>query len=74
MNPTPINATVTRCRYGQALIVLDGGPFNGTEIRPHDLRQLAQQLTALAEMASRLPVGGKHFHPTRVVIEKGMPS
>ncbi|MDR0673646.1 MAG: hypothetical protein LBF93_08330 [Zoogloeaceae bacterium] len=74
MNPTSINATVTRCRHGQALIVLDGGPFNGTEIRPHELRQLAQQLTALAEMALRLPTGGKRFRPTRVFIEKGMPS
>jgi len=75
MSNTQINATVTRCRNGQTLIVLEDGPFNGMEIRPGELRQLAQQLTALAEMASRLPTGGKHFRPTRVVIgEKGVQS
>ncbi len=64
----PINATVTRCRNGQPLIVLDGGPFNGLEIRPQELRRLAQNLTALAEMAIRIPTTGKRFRPTRVVI------
>lgn len=63
-----INATVTRCRHGQPLIVLDGGPFNGLEIRPLELRRLAQNLNALAEMAARLPTGGKRFRPTRIVI------
>lgn len=66
--PTTINATVTRCRHGQPLIVLDGSPFNELEIRPLELRTLAQNLTALAEMAMRLPTGGKRFRPTRVVI------
>lgn len=66
--PMTINATVTRCRGGQPLIVLDGGPFNGLEIRPQELRRLAQNLTALAEMAIRMPTAGKRFRPTRVVI------
>lgn len=75
MNTRQISATLTRCRHGQALIVLEDRPFNGLEIRPHELRQLASELTALAEMAARLPTGGKHFRPTRVVIgEKGEPS
>ena len=62
----PIHATLTRCRHGQPLVVLDSEPFNGMEIRPHDLRRLAQRLTALADMAARLPIGGKHFRPTTV--------
>ena len=33
-----------------------------------ELRLLAQNLNALAEMAVRLPTGGKHFRPTRVAI------
>ena len=61
-----IQSTLTRCRHGQPLVVLDSEPFNGMEIRPHDLRRLAQHLTALADMAARLPIGGKHFHPTKV--------
>ena len=66
--PVTIHATVTRCRHGQPLIVLDDSPFNGLEIRPHELRLLAQNLNALAEMAARLPTGGKRFRPTRVAI------
>ena len=62
----PINATITRCRHGQPLVVLDSEPFNGMEIRPHDLRRLAQHLTALADMAAKLPACGKHFRPTQV--------
>lgn len=63
----PITATLTRCRHGQPLVVLDSEPFNDMEIRPHDLRRLAQQLNALADMAVRLPTGGKHFRPTHVI-------
>lgn len=61
-----LHATLTRCRHGQPLVVLDTDPFNGMEIRPHDLRRLAQQLNALADMAAKLPTGGKHFRPTKV--------
>jgi len=63
-----IQATLTRCRNGQPLIVLEGGPFNGLEITPQALRQLAQHLSALAEMSLRIPTAGKRFRPTRVVI------
>lgn len=61
-----IKATLTRCRHGQALVVLEGQPFNGLEIRPGALREMAQQLNALADMAARLPTGGKHWRPTQV--------
>lgn len=68
MTQAKINATVTRCREKQPLIVLEGGPFNGLEIRPVELRRLAQNLSALAEMAVRMPTGGKRFSPTKIVI------
>jgi hypothetical protein len=64
----PLHATLTRCRNNQPLVVLGSEPFNGMEIRPHDLRRLAQQLAALADMADRLPTGGKHYRPTKVQI------
>jgi hypothetical protein len=63
-------ATLTRCRDAQALIVLDGCPFNGYEVRPNELRRLGEQLIAIAEMAARLPAGGKHWRPTTVWIEQ----
>ena len=68
-----IQATITRCRNNQPLLELNGGPFNGVEIRPIDLRHLAQQLSALADMAQRLPTGGKHWRATQVVIDQALP-
>jgi len=65
----PIAATLTRCRHGQALVVLDSQPFNGAELRPGELRQMAQQLIAIADMAVSLPTGGKHWKPTKVKVE-----
>ena len=70
-NKRDINATLTRCRHGQALVVLNSEPFNGWEIRPHELKILAQRLIALAEMANRLPTGGKHYRPTSVALKTG---
>ena len=64
----PIAATITRDRNGQALVVLDSEPFNGLEIRPVELRAMAQHLTALADMAHKLPMGGKGFKATKVQI------
>lgn len=62
----PINATLTRCTGSLPLIVLDSRPFNGMEVRPAELQQMAQQLLALADMANKLPMGGKHWKPTKV--------
>lgn len=64
----PIHATLTRCRHNNALVQLESSPFNGLEIRPIDLRRMAQQLIAIADMADRLPLGGKHWRPTRVMV------
>ena len=75
MNPFPLTALLTRCQYGQALIVLESEPFNGLEIRPHDLQRLAERLLALAVTTARLPAGGKHYRPTRLTLTlaKGLP-
>jgi hypothetical protein len=66
-----IAATLTKDRHGQPLVTLDGQPFNGLEIYPADMRRMAQQLNALADMATKLPMGGKHWKPTIVHIESG---
>lgn len=60
-----INATLTRCRHGKPLVQLDSAPFNGMEIRPAELRYLAQQLTAIADEAERQPTG-KHWMAKRI--------
>lgn len=64
-----LKAKLTRCHHGQALVVLESEPFNGLEIRPGELRELAQRLHSIADMAARLPLGGKHFTPTVVKVE-----
>jgi hypothetical protein len=63
-----INANITRCRKGSPLVELTSSPFNDLEIRPTDLRRMAQQLIAIADIADRLPLGGKHWKPTRIEI------
>lgn len=61
-----INATLTRCGNRLPLVVLNSAPFNGLEIRPNDLRRMAQELSALADMAARLSTDGKRWRPTCV--------
>lgn len=63
-----IKATLTRCRHNNALVVIESAPFHGMEVRPADLRRMAQQLVAIADMADRLPLGGKRWKPTRIEI------
>lgn len=67
-----IQATLTRCRHGQALVQIESSLGNGMEIRPHDLRLLAHQLIAIADMAERLPLSGKRWKPTRVEVGAGV--
>lgn len=40
--PRPIAATLTRCRHNHPLVELSSQPFNGLEIRPSQLRRMAQ--------------------------------
>lgn len=66
---SPLSATLTRCRDKRPLIDLHAAPFNGLEIRPAELRMLAQQLMDLADAAERLPTKGKYWRPTTVVMQ-----
>ena len=63
-----IHATLTRCRHEQPLVVLDE-PFNGLEVSPSDLRRLANQLTALADMAEKMNAAGRRFIPAKVSLQ-----
>lgn len=65
----PITATLTRDRHAHPLVTLNGGPFNGVDFYPAELRRMAQKLIAIADMANRLPIGGKHWKPTTVTLE-----
>ena len=61
-----ITATLTRCRHGKPLVQIDSAPFNGMEIRPAELRRLAQQLIEIADGADRCPLDSKHWRSTRI--------
>ncbi len=65
---TPIAATLTRDRHAKALVVLNGGLFNGVEIYPADLRRMALDLFAVADTAAKLPTGGKNWQPITVTL------
>jgi DNA-binding XRE family transcriptional regulator len=62
----PIAATVTRDRHGAPLVVLEGQPFNGLEIYPAALREMASQLDALARLAASRPTGAKYGNTLHV--------
>jgi len=59
-------AILTRCRFKKPLVQIDSAPFNGMEIRPDELRYLAQQLIALADEAERKPSIGRGWMASRI--------
>lgn len=67
-------ATLTRDRHGNPLVMLNGGPFNGVDVYPADLRRMAQQLAAVADIAIKRPTSGKHWKPVTVTLGTATPS
>jgi hypothetical protein len=68
-----LTATLTRCHKGNPLIVLDDLPFHGLETTPGDLRALAQQLLAVADMAGKMPLSNKKWRATKVTMNSVIP-
>lgn len=64
-----INATLTRTWDNKPLVTLDGGPFNGVERTPAQLRALAVALVRAASMAEARPTTGRHWAPKTVVLD-----
>lgn len=60
-----ITALLTCCRNKRPLVVLESSPFNGMEIRPEDLRDLANELVVIANLAE-VDVQKKNWKPVRV--------
>lgn len=60
-----LHAQLTRCRHELPLVVVDGLPGDGAELRPDELRQMAAALLAIAADAEGLPTKGKRFLPVR---------
>ena len=49
----PLIANITRCHNGVPLIVLEGRPFNGLEIRSLQLERMSGLLLQIAHMGKR---------------------
>jgi len=60
-----LHAQLTRCRHELPLVVVEGLPGDGAELRPEQLRQMAAVLLAIAADAEGLPTKGKRFSPVR---------
>lgn len=52
-----------RCRHDRPLVVVDGLPGDGAELRPADLRQLAAILARAADEADARPTSGRNYRP-----------
>ena len=52
-NASSIAARITRCQDGQPLVVLLDKPFDGWEVRPHDLERLGEKLVSIARLAKQ---------------------
>lgn len=66
-----VTALLTRCRNKRPLIVLESNPFNGLEIRPEDLHDLAKELITIANLAER-DCGQSNLKPVRVEHTSGV--
>jgi hypothetical protein len=64
-----IAATLTRCRNGRPLAVLDSEPFNGMEASPADLLALAQTLIRIAGAAVEHGAAPRHLGAKRISME-----
>jgi hypothetical protein len=52
-----------RCRHDRPLVVVDGLPGDGAELRPEQLRQLAEILVRTADEADKRPTTGRQYCP-----------
>lgn len=64
-----IACTINRGKDGQPLVELElGAPRDLAALSPMDLEMLGQRLLAVAALAKRMPMGGKHWQVTRMVV------
>ncbi len=53
MCPNILDVTLTQCRHGKPLVVIESSIGNGSELRPEQLRALAAALCAAADDAEQ---------------------
>ena len=68
MKNMQIIVTTARTRHDTPLMVLNGGPFNDTELTPDQARFLCAALMGTADAVAEDDVTGRHWRPRRIVI------
>lgn len=63
-----IKVTVARTRFNKPLMVLNGGPFNGTELTPDQARYLAAALAGTADAVAQEDVASPHWRPRTIAL------
>lgn len=63
---TQLTARIVRSRFNTPLVELNGGPFNGTELTPHQMRFLASTLAGVADAIDEEDVTARGWRPHTV--------
>lgn len=63
-----IKVRVVRGRFNTPLMLLDGGPFSGVELTPHQVRYLAAALVGTADAAMKEDVAASGWRPRTIVL------
>ena len=67
-----IKVKITRTRFNRPMMLLDGGPFNGTELTPHQAKFLGAALAGTADAVAEEDVTGRHWKPRTVVLRDAL--
>lgn len=71
---TTIKVRIVRTWDNKPLMVLDGGPFNGTELTPHQAHYLAAAISGTADAVEQENVASRHWRSRTVVIDDALGS
>lgn len=63
MSAVCVRVRVQRTQDGQALAVLNGGPFNGAVLTPHQMKYLAASLAGTADAIAEEDVNAPDWRP-----------
>ena len=63
---TQLTVRVVRSIHNTPLMELNGGPFNGTELTPHQMRFLASTLAGVADAVDEENVNARGWRPRTI--------
>lgn len=63
---TELKVRIVRSRFNTPLMELNGGPFNGTELTPHQMRFLANTLAGVSDAIAEEDVNARGWRPRTV--------